>query len=117
MGMYAIPNHDKPGFNGMTGAPATWDQNKGMWVDTAGVEIRDDAIVATPPGPQTGSAPPLQPGGGSNPAVKGLFSSGGDVGGGGAVNIGAPSQGNPYLGQGVAALKRITIGSQAPRIY
>ena len=61
MGMYAIPNHDRTGYNGQTGASATWDPAKNMWIDTNGVNIRDDAITTTPGGSKPSGGPATTP--------------------------------------------------------
>jgi hypothetical protein len=114
------------GYNGMTGAAAQWNEGKGMWVDSAGVEIRDDAITATPvTGGGGGGTPTIQPaaGGGGSAAMNGLASAGGS-GGAEALppmpsmfNIGQPSQANPMLGKGNPAIRNLILAMQRPRNY
>jgi hypothetical protein len=54
------------GYNGQTGAQATWNEATGTWTDANGVSIRDDAIVGTPPsgGASAAAAPATPPAGG-----------------------------------------------------
>lgn len=52
-----------PGYNGVTGAKATFNADEQMWVDTNGQRIRPDAIV---PGEAPAASAPA--GGGASPA-------------------------------------------------
>lgn len=58
MGVYT----SGPGYNGVTGAKATYDAGSGMWVDTNGERIRTDAIVpGEPPAQAAAPAAPAAP--------------------------------------------------------
>jgi hypothetical protein len=68
------------GYNGQTGAQATWNEATGTWTDANGVSIRDDAIVGTPPsggGADSGAqsqSPTPAPAAAAAPAMQGLMS-------------------------------------------
>lgn len=116
-------SHDATGYNGQTGAPAKWDPSKSMWIDSNGVEIRDDAITATPgnSGGGTPAAAPTTGGGGGGAAMDGLR---------GAMtptpvaptitNMGTPAEANPNLGSRnvpIDALKLALRQQQFGRVY
>lgn len=105
------------GFNGMTGAAAHFDEASGMWIDTAGQQIRDDAITSTP-GSGSGGGSPSSGGGADmgtaapststmgamgpqapSPAVAGLDAA---MGGGGGSQAG----GDGYLGVGQSSVRQ-----------
>jgi len=68
------------GYNGNTGAQARWDEASGMWIDSNGDKIRDDAIQAKASGATQPGAPagPTAPGGGGGGVPPALASAAGE---------------------------------------
>lgn len=127
-----------PGYNGVTGAKATYSQAEDMWIDTNGERIRTDAIV---PGEAPAKAVAAPPAPDSRPVDSGGGGAAGGAGGGAGgaamgglrsammsstpqeptmTNMGTPAAGNPNLGNRnlpINALKLALRQSQAGRVY
>ncbi len=123
-----------PGYNGVTGSPATYNEAEDMWIDSNGERIRPDAIV---PGEAPGGG--AAAGGDPNAAAGGDAS--GAAGGGGVAagameglrsamtptpqeptltSMGTPASANPNLGNRnlpINALKLALRQSQYGRVY
>lgn len=117
-----------PGYNGVTGAKATYNAAEGMWVDTNGDRIRTDAIIPGDP-PSAGS------GGGTSAAAPAattpqaaasspMLSKGGIGGSGGSTplgtlfNFGGPAAANPALGRTNPAMEGLRkLYQRKPTIY
>jgi hypothetical protein len=130
-----------PGYNGITGAKATYDPASDMWIDTNGERIRTDAIV---PG-EAPAKPQAQPAGApAATTAAAAGAAGGDAAGGGGggiagaamgglrsamtptpqeptmTSMGTPAAGNPNLGNRslpINALKLALRQSQFGRVY
>jgi len=126
-----------PGYNGITGAKATYSQAEDMWIDTNGERIRTDAIVPgeAPAKPAAAAAPA------AGAAAGGDAGAAGGAGGGGAMgaaigglrsamtptpteptmtSMGTPAAGNPNLGNRslpINALKLALRQSEFGRVY
>lgn len=91
-----------PGYNGVTGAKATYSQAEGMWIDTNGERIRTDAIV--PGEPPAKAASPSAPAAAPSPAAAGAGATlpGGAAAGGGAGGDAPelPSSMMPFMAMG-----------------
>lgn len=135
-----------PGYNGVTGAKATYNEAEDMWIDTNGERIRPDAIVpgeapakaATPQAPTSAAAgstaagtPGATADGGGGVGAAGGGSDGAALSGLRAalsptpqtptmMSMGTPAEGNPNLGQRnlpITALKLALRQSQIGRVY
>lgn len=92
-----------PGYNGVTGAKATYSEAEGMWIDTNGERIRTDAIV--PGEPPAKAASPSAPAAASSPVAAGAGAAAGAklpgaaAGGGGDVPE-MPTSMMPFMSMG-----------------
>ena len=131
-GRYKIPGRDRQGYNGVTGAKAAWNESKNTWIDDAGEEIREDAIVdtpkavaPTPPGAPPAPPPPpgvppahVAPGGrGVSQFAEAEPMSGGGSCGGPGYQSGSPGALNPYLGSRVLSRSLSALAQAAGRNY
>lgn len=115
------------GYNGVTGAKATYSDAEGMWIDANGERIRPDAIVGgDPPAPAapvaTAAAPaaaaPSSPEVASSaPAMPSALGALGQAASGAGYQEGTPGALNPKLGSRLDTSALAALASLAGRNY
>lgn len=96
-----------PGYNGVTGAKATYSPDEGMWIDVNGERIRSDAIVpgeppakAASPTTAPAAAPPAASAATPGATLPGGATGAGAGGGGGGAVPEMPTSMMPFMSMG-----------------